>query len=416
MATISKSRGRIEPWFFYLFGLLTGVLSVGDNVPTVLAIVALSAGVALGGTLDAVQSAATIIGAVIFGVLADRLRLLKPALVKLFLSVAFVMGLYALVHNPTVMIVVTVLFGFLVAAPSPIANTFITRFFPAEEWASKFGTLNAASFMGIVFLFGLAIIGLFVLPLLFGTEMAVRIILSVGGFLALLGALALWLMIREVATTRSTHPRAPYPHHLQSAKATAEAIHIAGPSAVNDKLMVHYIATVCSFFGIGMAGSALPYYLTKSLGAPVQTVPLILLGFFLASAISSAKLSSKITAVTPLRALAMAIAFRAFCLLLIPVLGHFLPSLSAILVTGVLIAFTGGAGGVMSVASAIRVATLAHPRRHGAAMGLLSASTNLGALLGALAGGLIGSFYPLAAIFFLGALIAALGCMLLLKL
>ena len=191
---------------------------------------------------------------------------------------------------------------------------------------------------------------------------------------------------------------------------------MAGPSAVNDRLMVHYLATSVSFFGAGMVGSALPYYITKRLGAPALAVPLIVLGFFLASAIASAKLISKITAVTPLKALAMATAFRALCLAMVPVFAHFLSAPAALLTTGVLIAFTGAAGGVMSVASAIRVATLAHSTRHGVAMGLYNASINLGALLGALGGGIIGSFYPLDIIFVLAALIVASGCVLLLKL
>jgi MFS family permease len=315
------------------------------------------------GVVAAAWPAANLVGAPLFGWLADRTSRKAMMMVGLVLSAVFTVGPVLLV-GPLPFMLLRALAGLAAAIYDPAARGYLVDANPAERQGETFGLYGSAQ-MG----------GLMIGPAIGGVAAAVTnqttIVFWVAG--ATLIVSALLILVRVLDLPRLAHTPE------ESARETEAATR---PVGLLNLLLVAAIAfNVGSYFAGGTYEVIWSLYLT-SLGAGLGAIGLTFLSFALPVMVLSPVLGRFIDRQGGFLSLAGGMAGVAICGLAYPLV----PEVWFVVVVGVV---EGTAFAFLSPALFLLVARASPPGRSSTAQGLFGAAGTVGTIVASLAAGVL---------------------------
>ncbi len=315
------------------------------------------------GVVAAAWPAANLVGAPLFGWLADRTSRKAMMMVGLVLSAVFTVGPVLLV-GPLPFMALRALAGLAAAIYDPAARGYLVDANPPERQGETFGLYGSAQ-MG----------GLMIGPAIGGVAAAVTnqttIVFWVAGATLIVSALLILVRVPDVPRLAHTSE--------ESARETEAATR---PVGLLNLLLVAAIAfNVGSYFAGGTYEVVWSLYLT-SLGAGLGAIGLTFLSFALPVMLLSPVLGRFIDHQGGFLALAGGMAGVAICGLAYPLV----PEVWFVVVVGVV---EGTAFAFLSPALFLLVARASPPGRSSTAQGLFGAAGTLGTIVASLAAGVL---------------------------
>ena len=334
------------------------------------------------GIVAAAWPAANLIGAPLFGWLADRTSRKLMMVIGLLLSAAFTVG-PLLIVTPLAFIALRALAGLSAAIYDPAARGYLVDANPPERQAETFGLYGSAQ-MG----------GLMIGPAIGGVAAAVTgqptIVFWVAGATLLVSALVILVRVPEVRRTGSAveadDAGAPAPEHGTRETGAPGSGGMPRPTRLLNQLLVAAIAfNIGSYFAGGTYEVIWSLYLT-SLGAGLDAIGLTFLSFGLPVMVLSPMLGRFIDRRGGFLALVGGMAGIALCGITYPLV----PEVWFVVVVGVM---EGTAFAFLSPALFLLVSRASPAGRSSTAQGLFGAAGTMGTIVASLAAGLLADIH-----------------------
>ncbi len=421
-------------WFY---GYFLANISNGGTAPLIplFLVLAFSGTLTQVGLVTAATSIASIPAYIIWGNLSDHLHRRKLFILEGLAGLAVSMALMWLSVNFFMFLIANFLLGLLYAASAPAGTALLIEQTPKEQWASCLGKFSKLG--GAGYLTGL-VAGAVWFSFVPSTQVDMRFFFAFSVLSALAGTALILLLVNEKTGEEINPPGhrrdshwnaiAAVPLHLvERAKYLPSRmgafVRLATPSQQERKeipagLWKYYAVVALFSTGFTSFYAVLPNYMADYLGTrflvPESLIFLVYIGSSIASTLTYSRVSSISAAAGEKRLQSLALSAR---VLIIP--SFFLPALfinnagEVMLFLLILNSMMGVCWAIISVTGQSMVAKMAGPHIKGEAIGFYNAFTGIGAIAGAIAGGIVAQDAGYMSDFLLSSLFIASGITLL---
>lgn len=391
-------------WFYSFF--LANITNGGTAplIPLFL-VVAFSGTLLQVGLVTAATSIASIPAFIIWGNLSDHLHRRKLFIVEGIAGLAVSMAIMWLSVDFAMFLAANFLLGLLYAASAPAGTALLIERTPKEQWSTYLGRFSKLG--GAGYLLGLVAGGIW-FSTLSSDATSMRLFFAFATFIAVLGSIAAVLLVKEGDGSHSQKhgmhwsSAAVIPLHIsERAKympsRIGAVIRLAGRDRnerkeISSRLWLYYAVTMLFSTGFTAFYAVFPTFLSSYRGGHSgigeSAIFLVYIGSSLAATLTYGRVSAMARRSGEGRLQAYAASARS---IMIP--GFFLAGLFAatpIEAVGAMLllnSIMGFCWAIISVTGQSMVAAMAGPHARGEAIGLYNASTGVGAIVGAIAGG-----------------------------
>jgi MFS family permease len=191
-----------EDRWLYSYAIFNACAMGVDGLIVIFATVVLAASPAMISVVDVMDTVGVVLAGAFIGRVVDRFSRHRLLLILLFLLVALSAALFAVVGGVWMAIGLSLLFGFFIGAPNPVATVLVTRRYQRYRWAMKFGAFNRYFYLGGGLGLAFGVVWLASLSHITDQDLAMRLLFPVLGALAALAAVTLPLWLKEASPER----------------------------------------------------------------------------------------------------------------------------------------------------------------------------------------------------------------------
>ncbi|MBI4200033.1 MAG: MFS transporter [Chloroflexi bacterium] len=393
------------PNLYPSYGLYQATVTAADTLVLLFAVRLLDTSAGELGFLDSASTLGYTLAAVALGFSARRLAASRPVLVLGFLLTALTIVLFSAAGALWIAVVLALLFGAFTVVPNSTVPWYLCSRVHRSQWAQIYGRLSAASALGgaagLLFAFG----WLTAARVWTGEVAGERSLFLLLGVATAVAAGGVWYARGSPPGPSRRTPRkaagSDTPSLLRPAAAATTEPRLPLPSArpassvrtFHDSWLVHYLLTGLLQVGVGMSFTGALLYLMTAVHAPGAAVLAIVLGFRLASWLSSTPAGRLVGRFTPLRLQQAAGAWRFLAVSALGLVALLPPGPWSVVLVGLLLFLCGASSGVLGV-TGLAAATWAIPSHsQGAAIFFFNGVANGGVGLGAVAAALLAPAY-----------------------
>ncbi len=411
----------VVPWLWG-YGVFQGSVGSVDSLVLFYMAVGLGLSPAAVGIVDAAGSVSLALGALLLTFLLARIPNQRLVFVLSMGGTGLVTAGFALAGSAPSALLLSLLFGLSMVAPTVLAPVLASSHAPAAHRSLAFSRVNRASASGSAAGIGLAALWVEAVGDPNSPAMAMRLLFFVLGLLAVLGAglsyrylkghdsFVRTLPVKEASSAAGPSRSILAPRELHGRTLPAKALawrRLGARPMLSDELVFFLALSFVLFAGTGMSFSGVHAYLVTSLKAPIGLAMGAMFGFKVATYYGAGRFPKGRARMVPGQLLGLTGISRAAAIVLISV-ASLLPTGMALPFALLIVTLWGVASGILAVIGAEVAARLAVPGRWMEAMAFYAAWTHAGAIVGTWAGGVITTRFGFAPMFLISAALIGL--------
>ena len=411
--------GYSHRWM-YGYGLTQGSATAADSYVLLFGATLLTMSPTAVGLLDGIGT----IGFTLAALSIAFLVLLTPMIHGLFTTSLLAMGLtfilFSVVESSIAAIVLALLFGIFLAPSVVLAPVLACQELTSSKRNDALSRLNRFSSLGgaagiaatVLWLLGASLIG--------PADVTLRVLFVLLGIVAILAALYSYHSLRY---SLAKQPGSSQPFTFEGPMSAGQRVisfksilpgHVHRPLFTDQLvcfLALHFVLSV----GFGMSFSGIHSYFVTELKVPIALAMGAFLGYKLTSFAVSGPMGEGMAQLLPLQALCLTSVLRVVAIVAVALAGIVLPDGLALATVLVAVTLWGISGGAMAVAGPANVIQLAVPHRWKQSIVLYLAISNGGALIGAIAGGMLANTFGFVSLFLIAAAVSGVATVLMMR-
>lgn len=411
--------GSSQPWM-YGYGLSQGSATAADSYLLLFGATLLTMSPAAVGFLDAIGT----IGFTLAAVGISFLVLLTPRIHGLFTTSLLAMGLtliaFSVVESSIAVIVLALFFGVFIAPSVVLAPILACQDVTRSKQNAALSRLNRFSSLGGAAGIAATVLWLLGANFLGPADVTLRVLFVVLGVVAILAAVYSYHCLRySWGKQPDSSQQFIYEGPMSAGQRVINFKSIL-PRNVHrplftDQLVYFLVLNFVLSVGFGMSFSGVHSYFVTELKIPVALAMGAFLGYKLTSYAVSGPMGEGMAGLLPLQVLCLTSLLRVAALVAVALAGIVLPDGFALAAVLVAVTLWGISGGAMAVAGPANAIQLAVPHRWKQSIVLYLAISNGGAMIGAIAGGMLANTFGFVSLFLVAAAVSGVATILMMR-
>jgi hypothetical protein len=404
----------------YGYGLSQGSATAADSYMLLFGATLLTMSPAAIGFLDAIGTVGFTLAAVGISFLVLRTPRINALFTTSLLALGLTLICFSVIQSSIAAIALALVFGVFLAPSVVLAPVLACQDLASSKRNDALSRLNRFSSLGGAVGIAATVVWLLGANLLGPADLTLRVLFVLLG-VAAIGAALFSYHCRRYSLENPPVGSEPLTHEVpMPIGQRAISFKSVLPGRVHRPLftdqlvcflVLHFVLSV----GFGMSFSGVHSYFISELKVPVALAMGALLGYKLTSYAVSGPMGEGMAGLLPLQVLCLTSLIRVAALVTVALAGFILPDGLALAAILIAVTLWGISGGAMAVAGPANVAQLAVPHRWKQSIVLYLAISNGGALIGAIAGGMLADYFGFVSLFLIAAAVSGVAAILMMR-